>query len=160
YRLTDGVVKISGEATLDEVEDAIFENAIYRPSVIVANKMDLENAEANLKLLNAFVGGKLPVIAVSCEVGYGLEKLGETLFKMLDIIRVYTKEPDEREPSKKPFILRKGATVYDLAKNIHSDFSENFSYARVWARRLAFSPQKVGSTFVLEDGDIVEIHAR
>lgn len=160
YRITDGVVKISGEASLDEVEDAIFENAIYKPSVIVANKIDLENAEANLKLLEAYVGGKLPVIAVSCKTGHGLEKLGETLFKMLDIIRVYTKEPNEREPSKKPFILRKGATVYDLAKNIHSDFKENFSYARVWAKRLTFSPQKVGSTFVLEDGDIVEIHTR
>ncbi|MEM3725721.1 MAG: GTPase [Candidatus Bathyarchaeia archaeon] len=160
YRITDGVVKISGEASLDEVEDAIFENAIYKPSVVVANKIDLENAEANLKLLEAYVGGKLPVIAVSCKTGHGLEKLGETLFKMLDIIRVYTKEPNEREPSKKPFILRKGATVYDLAKNIHSDFKENFSYARVWAKRLTFSPQKVGSTFVLEDGDIVEIHTR
>ncbi|MEM3760930.1 MAG: GTPase, partial [Candidatus Bathyarchaeia archaeon] len=144
YRITDGVVKISGEASLDEVEDAIFENAIYKPSVVVANKIDLENAEANLKLLEAYVGGKLPVIAVSCKTGHGLEKLGETLFKMLDIIRVYTKEPNEREPSKKPFILRKGATVYDLAKNIHSDFKENFSYARVWAKRLTFSPQKVG----------------
>jgi ribosome-interacting GTPase 1 len=160
YRITDGVVKISGEATLDEVEDAIFENTIYEPSVVVANKIDLENAEANLKLLEAYVSGKLPVIAVSCKTGYGLEKLGETLFKMLDIIRVYTKEPNEKEPSKKPFTLRKGATVYDLAKNIHSDFKENFSYARVWAKRLTFSPQKVGSTFVLEDGDIVEIHTR
>ena len=160
YRITDGVVKISGEATLDEVEDAIFENAIYKPSVVVANKMDLKNAEANLKLLEAYVEDKLPIIAVSCEFGHGLEKLGKTLFKMLDIIRVYTKEPNEREPSNKPFILRKGATVYDLAKSIHSDFSENFSYARVWARRLTFSPQKVGSTFVLEDGDVVEIHTR
>ncbi|MGQ9625146.1 MAG: OBG GTPase family GTP-binding protein [Candidatus Bathycorpusculaceae bacterium] len=160
YRITDGVVKISGEATLDEVEDAIFESTIYKPSVIVANKMDLENAGANLKLLEAYVGGKLPVIAFSCETGFGFEKLGETLFKMLDIIRVYTKEPTEREPSKKPFILRKGATIHDLARSIHSDFGENFSYARVWAKRLVFSPQKVGSTFVLEDGDVVEIHTR
>jgi len=160
YRITDGVVKISGEATLDEVEDAIFESTIYKPSLVVANKMDLENAEANLKLLETYIGGKLPVIAVSCQTGFGFEKLGETLFKMLDIIRVYTKEPTEREPSKKPFILRKGATVYDLARSIHSDFGENFSYAKVWAKRLVFSPQKVGSTFVLEDGDVVEIHTR
>jgi small GTP-binding protein len=160
YRVTDGVVKIYGEATLDEVEDAIFESTIYKPSVIVANKIDLENAEANLRLLEAYVGEKLPIILVSCQTGYGLEKLGETLFKILDIIRVYTKEPNDREPSQKPFILRKGATIYDLAKSIHSDFSENFSYARVWAKRLTFSPQKVGSTFVLEDGDVVEIHTR
>jgi ribosome-interacting GTPase 1 len=160
YRITDAVVKISGEATLDEVEDAIFESTIYKPAVIVANKIDLEGSEANLKFLEDYVGNKLPILAVSCEKRCGLEKLGETMFKTLDIIRVYTKEPNEKEFSKKPFILKKGSTVYDLAKNIHSDFSKKFSYAKVWAKRLVFSPQKVGSSFVLNDRDIAEIHAK
>ncbi len=160
YRITDAVVKISGEATLDEVEDAIFESTVYKPAIIVANKIDSENAEANLKLLTAYVNNRLPIIAVSCETGYGIEKLGETLFKTLGIMRVYTKEPNEKEFSKKPFILKKGATIYDLAKSIHSDFSEKFSFAKVWSKRLVFSPQKVGPTFVLDDGDIVEIHVK
>jgi len=160
YRITDAVVKISGEATLDEVEDAVFESTVYKPVVIVANKIDLEDSEANLKFLESYVGNKLPILAVSCEKRCGLEKLGETMFKTLDIIRVYTKEPNEKEFSKKPFILKKGSTVYDLAKNIHSDFSEKFSYAKVWAKRLVFSPQKVGSSFVLNDRDIAEIHVK
>ena len=33
-------------------------------------------------------------------------------------------------------------------------------FAMVWAKRLPLSPKKVGLTFVLDDGDIVEIHAR
>src|SRR3990170_4431394 len=36
YRILDGVVKIYGEATLDDVEDAIFESTVYRPAIIVA----------------------------------------------------------------------------------------------------------------------------
>ncbi len=160
YRITNAVVKISGESTLDEVEDAIFQRTVYKPAVIVANKIDLANAEASLRLLTAYVDNKLPIIAVSCKTRLGLKKLGETLFKMLDIMRVYTKEPNEREFSKKPFILKKGATIYDLAKNIHSDFSENFSFAKIWSKRLVFSPQKVGPTFALEDGDVVEIHLK
>jgi len=160
YRIMDAVVKISGEATLDEVEDAVFESTVYKPTVIVANKIDLEGSGASLKLLESYVGNKLPILAVSCEKRYGLEKLGETVFKTLDIIRVYTKEPNEKEFSKKPFILKRGSTVYDLAKNIHSDFGEKFSYAKVWAKRLVFSPQKVGSAFTIEDGDVVEIHVK
>lgn len=160
YRIMDAVVKISGEATLDEVEDAIFESTVYKPAVVVANKIDLEGSEAHLKMLESHVNNKLPIVAVSCEKGYGLEKLGEALFDTLNIMRVYTKEPSEREFSKKPFILKRGATVYDLAKNIHSDFSERFSYAKVWSKRLVFSPRKVGSAFVLEDGDVVEIHVK
>ncbi|MEM3578347.1 MAG: GTPase [Candidatus Bathyarchaeia archaeon] len=160
YRVTDAIVKISGEVTLDEVEDAIFESTVYKPTIIVANKADADIAEDNLKLLESHIGGKLPILAVSCEKRYGFEKLGETLFKALDIIRIYTKEPNERMYSEKPFILRKGATVYDLARNIHSDFSERFSFAKIWSKRLVFSPQKVGATFTLEDGDIVEIHTK
>jgi hypothetical protein len=160
YRIMDAVVKISGEATLDEVEEAIFGSTTYKPAVVVANKMDLQGSEDRLELLNAYVGDKLPILPVSCIRNIGLEKLGELLFRTLAIIRVYTKEPSEKEFSRKPFILRKGATVYDLARNIHSDFSRNFSFAKIWGERLVFSPQKVGSTFVLEDGDIVEIHLK
>jgi ribosome-interacting GTPase 1 len=160
YRVTDAVVKIYGEATLDDVEDAVFESTAYKPAIIVANKTDAEGAEENLKILEAYVGGQLPIIAVSCKTGTGIAKIGEALFKSLDLIRVYTKEPGERSCSEKPFVLKKGSTVYDLAKSIHSDFREKFSYARVWAERLVFSPQKVGATFALEDGDVVEIHTK
>jgi len=50
YRVGDAVVKISGEVTLDEVEDAIFESTTYRPAVVVANKLDVAGAEAGLRL--------------------------------------------------------------------------------------------------------------
>jgi len=160
YRITDAFVKISGEVRLDDVEDAIFESTTYRPAVIVANKLDLLGAEANLRLLETYVGGKIPVIAVSCEKRLGLEKLGGALFEALGVMRVYTKEPGHREVSKNPFTLKKGATLLDLAKSIHTDFTRDFAFAKVWSKRLAFSPQKVGLGFVLADGDVVEIHVR
>jgi ribosome-interacting GTPase 1 len=160
YRIGDAVVKISGEVTLDEVEDAVFESTTYRPAVVVANKLDVAGAEANLRRLESFVAGRFPVVAVSCEKKLGLERLGAVLFSELGVIRVYTKEPSAREPSQRPFTLRRGASVADLARSIHSDFERGFAFARVWAERLVFSPQKVGLGFVLEDGDVVEIHVR
>lgn len=160
YHITDAVVKIHGEATLDEVEDAIFESTVYKPAIIVANKIDLEGSRTNLELLQVHLKGQLPIVTVSCKTRQGLDRLGESLFKTLDIMRVYTKEPSDREFSERPFILKKGATIHDLARNIHSDFSKKFSFAKVWSKRLVFSPQKVGSTFALEDGDAVEIHVK
>jgi ribosome-interacting GTPase 1 len=160
YRITDAFVKISGEVSLDDVEDAVFESTTYRPAVIVANKLDLPGAVANLRLLKTYVGGKIPIVAVSCEKRLGLEKLGGALFEALGVMRVYTKEPGDRAFSKKPFTLKKGATLLDLAKSIHTDFARDFAFAKVWSKRLAFSPQKVGLGFVLEDGDVVEIHVR
>ncbi len=160
YRIGDAVVKISGEVALDDVEDAIFENTTYRPAVVVANKLDVAGADVELRRLEGFVAGRVPVVAVSCEKKLGLERLGAVLFGALGVIRVYTKQPSVREPSQRPFTLRCGATVADLARSIHTDFERDFAFARVWAERLVFSPQKVGVSFGLEDGDVVEIHVR
>ena len=163
YKVTDAIIKISGEVTLDDVEDAIFESTVYKPALVVANKMDTPGAPRKLRAVERYVRSTMPfvpVIAVSCEKKQGLNRLGEMLFKTLGVIRIYTKEPAEREPSPKPFTLKHGATMADLAKSIHGEFVENFDFARVWAKRLVFSPQKVGLTFVLEDEDIVEIHVR
>ncbi len=160
FRINDGIVKIIGEVTLEDIEDAIFESTVYKPALVVANKLDLKGAEANLRRLEAHVSGKLPIIAISCEQKRGLDLLGDAMFKSLEIIRIYTKEPGDRQPSSNPFTLKRGATLQDLAKSIHGEFVKDFSYARVWAKRLAFSPQKAGLTFVLDDGDIVEIHTK
>ena len=160
YRILDAIVKIFGKVTLDDVEDAIFESTVYRPAIVVANKTDKPEAEKTLQRLKHIVGDKFPIVLVSCQTRTGLEKLGAEIFGALDIIRVYTKEPKDKEPSSNPFILKHDSTVADLAKQIHTDFIERFAYARVWAKRLAFSPQKVGPTFILADKDVVELRTK
>jgi ribosome-interacting GTPase 1 len=160
YRINDAIVRISGEVSLDDVENAVYENTVYKPAVIVGNKLDLKGAQANLRHLKTYVNGKLPVVAMSCEHKTGIEELGKAMFESLGIVRIYTKEPGNRVHSDHPFALRKGATVNELAKNIHKELLSNFMFAMVWAKRLRFSPKKVGVNFVLEDGDIVEIHTK
>jgi hypothetical protein len=160
YKLNDAIVRISGDVRLDDVEDAIFETTIYKPAVIVANKMDLTGSAANLRRLKQYVNGRLPIVPMSCEQKTGIDELGKTLLQSLKVIRIYTKEPGSKEDTGHPFVMRHGATINDLAKSIHKEFVQNFLFAMVWAKRLPFSPKKVGLGFVLEDGDIVEIHAR
>lgn len=160
YRINDAIVKISGNVTLEDIENAIYENTIYKPAVIVANKLDVPGTMANLKKLKAHVNGKIPIVPMSCERKVGVPELGKAIFDSLGMIRIYTKEPGQKAHSDHPFTLRKGATVNELTKNIHKELLENFMFAMVWAKRLPFSPKKVGLNFVLDDGDIIEIHAR
>jgi len=160
YGINDAIVRISGEVTLDDVDNAIYENTTYKPAVIVANKLDLPGTMTNLNRLKAHVNGKLPIVPMSCERKLGLIELGKAIFESLGMIRIYTKEPGNRVHSDHPFALRKGATINELAKNIHKELYMNFMFAMVWAKRLPFSPKKVGLGFVLDDGDIVEIHAK
>jgi ribosome-interacting GTPase 1 len=160
YGIRDATIKIWGEATFDDVEEAIFEGKVYRPAIILANKMDHPMAAERLKQLKKFVGNKMKIIPVSCTAKKGIEQLGSEIFGMLDIIRVYTKEPNKKDASMRPFTIKMGSTVFDLAKRIHSDFYEQFSYAKIWSKRLRFSPQRVGGTFELQDGDTVELHMK
>lgn len=160
YGMRDATIKIWGEATLDDVEEAIFEKKVYRPAIVIANKADHPLASKRLEQLKKAAGKKMKVIAVSCATKEGIEDLGSEIFGMLDIMRVYTKEPNKRDASPRPFTIKKGSSVFDLAKRIHSDFYEQFAYAKVWGKHLRFSPQRVGGTFVLEDGDVVELHTR
>ena len=158
YGIRHALVKVHGEASLDDVEDYLLRRPIYKPTLIVANKLDLPGAEDNLRKLEVAVAGRLRVIPVSAKLGVDPAVLGKAIFEALDIIRVYTKEPGG-EPSREPLIVKRGSTVLDVAERIHSRLSKNFKYAKVWSSRLPFSPQKVGHSFVLEDGDVVEIKA-
>ena len=160
YKIHDAIVRISGEVSLDDVEDAIFETTTYKPAVIVANKAELPGTILNLQKLEKYVNNRIPIVPVSCERKLGVDGVGKALIQSLGIIRIYTKEPGSRTDTGRPFALKSGTTIGDLAKNIHKEFISNFLFAMVWAKRLPFSPKKVGLNFVLDDGDIVEIHTR
>ena len=160
YKIHDAIVRISGEVSLDDIEDAIFETTTYKPAVIVANKADLPGTVANLRILKKHVNNRIPIVPMSCEKKLGIEELGKALIQSLSIIRIYTKEPGSKTDTGRPFALKQGTTIGDLAKNIHKEFISNFLFAMVWAKRLPFSPKKVGLSFVLDDGDVVEIHTR
>jgi ribosome-interacting GTPase 1 len=159
YRITSALVKISGKVKLDDIEDSIFSSNIYKPTIVVANKSDSPNAEVNFKILkDALEGRNVPLMAVSCLNNAGLEKLGEKIFRMLDVIRVYTKEPSSKNPSDKPLVIKSGTSVLDVAKKLHSEMYRGFKYARIWGPSAKYPGEKVGSSHILKDGDIVEIH--
>src|SRR3990170_6879449 len=88
YKISDAIVKIQGEANLDDIEEAIFENPEHRPAIIVANKADTHQATQKLKELKGCAGVQTKVIPVSCRNSSGLKELGKEIFNIMGIIRV------------------------------------------------------------------------
>ncbi|MCE4621150.1 MAG: TGS domain-containing protein [Desulfurococcales archaeon] len=158
YRIYNAIVEIEGDVTVDDVESAIFTTRVYKPAVVILNKADLPGARARAKEAIATAPEGVPVIVGSARTGEGLDRLGETLFKILDIIRVYTKQPN-KEPDPRPLVLPRGSTVLDAAEAIHSRLAKNFRYAKIWGPSAKYPGQRVGADHVLEDGDTIEIHA-
>ncbi len=158
YRIYNAHVKIYGEVSLDDVEQAIFENKLYKPAIVVINKAELNINKAKEAALRIHrENPHLPVIIASAKLGKGFDKLGEILFNHLEIIRVYTKQPNG-PVADKPLILRRGATVLDVAKSIHKDFVKKFKYAKIWGPSAKYPGERTGLEHVVMDGDIVEIH--
>jgi len=155
-------VRIDGEAELSDIEDSLFENVVYKPALFVINKIDAVTDKDALENFKKFLEDQgLAYIEISAKNGVNTspEIIGGKLFELLNLMRIYTRKPGRKEIAEKPVVVKKGATVLDIAKLIHSQLYKNFKYARVWSSRLKFSPQRVGADFVLEDGDIVEIVA-
>lgn len=127
-------------------------------ALVVANKLDQRGAGERLELLREFIGGRLPWLPVSAKEGTGLESLRESAYRLLKVIRVYSKPPGRKPDNSAPFILPEGATALDAAEAIHKDFVEKLKFAKLW-RKGAYQGQMIGREHVLEDGDMIEIHA-
>ena len=128
------------------------------PTLLLANKADgLADAAVELQALLEVTGLRYPSLPVSAGTGQGLGEIGPWLFSHLGIVRVYTKAPGRPPNRDRPFTLRRGQTVEDVARLVHKDLARALQYARVWGRS-GFDGHHVGREYRLADGDIVELH--
>jgi ribosome-interacting GTPase 1 len=159
YRINSALVRVRGKVALDDIETSLFSSTVYKPTLIVANKVDAPKAGAALQnFKQALKDVEIPILPVSCLNSQGLEDLGGFIFKMLGVIRIYTKEPSDKEPSPNPIVVKEGTTVINIAKELHSSLYRRFQYGRIWGQSAKYPGQKVGSNHTLKDGDILEIH--
>jgi ribosome-interacting GTPase 1 len=129
------------------------------PTLLVANKSDLDPGADEVSALEELAGVRFPAVAVSATSGQALEQLASFLFRALGIVRVYTKPPGHPPDRTRPFIVRRGNTVSDVARLVHQDVARSLKFARLWGSG-AFDGQQVGPDHAVADGDVVELHAR
>ncbi len=143
----------------DEDEAALDPFRIYLPTMLVANKMDRNPDPDDDAVLEELTGVRFPAVTTSVKAGENLEDIGALLFKGLQIVRVYTKTPGKPPEMDRPFTVRSGATVLDVARLVHKDIAGSFKYARAWGTGV-FDGQQIGPEHPLSDADIVELHMR
>lgn len=131
-----------------------------KPVLIMVNKCDDDEDMELFETLCALLDSEpeCPLLPVSAVSGYNFERLKTEIFRRLDVIRVYTQAPGREPDFSRPFVLKQGSTVNELARKIHKDFYDNFKSARVWGSA-AFDGQMVQRDYILQDGDIVELKA-
>ncbi|HUS45426.1 MAG TPA: GTPase [Phycisphaerae bacterium] len=133
------------------------EGGTAKPMLVVGTKADLPGAEENRRVLEDLRPDLAPVLATSAATGAGFEELPPRCFEMLDVIRVYSKEPGKPPDLEQPFILPRGSTVMDLAAAVHREVAESLKRARIWGSE-KYDGQPVQRDHLLVDKDVIELH--
>ncbi len=129
----------------------------YTKTMLVANKLDLPDAAERLELVRELFGDRFPIQALDAESGRGLEDLRTAIYRLLNVIRVYSKKPGKPPDLKAPFTCPAGSTVLQMAELVHRDFAEKLKSARIWGTGV-HDGQSVTRDHVLHDKDIIELH--
>lgn len=146
--------RLAAESSLDEKDLGIS----YTKTFLVPNKIDDPAAGERWELFQELCPLELPVYKISAATGEGLEALRRAVYETLDVVRVYSKMPGAKEPDReKPFTIRRGETVLDMAAQVHQDFVANFKFARVWGANVHDGTQVKGD-YEPADQDVVELH--
>ncbi|MCA9154154.1 MAG: 50S ribosome-binding GTPase [Planctomycetales bacterium] len=146
--------RLARESYLDENDIGLS----YTQAFLVLNKLDDPQFAERRELLHEFCELEFDEFAISAEHGEGLEPLKAAIFQALDVVRIYTKLPTAKEPDyDKPFTIRRGGTLLEIAEQIHRDFAKTLKGARVWGTNV-HDGTMVKADYVLSDKDVVELH--
>ncbi len=143
YKINNAVVKITTDSTIDDIESALY-GRIVKKAIFVTLRRECINQLKNL-LPNQLI----------FDSSISLDKLALQILHKLNLIRIYTKVIDGKI-AQKPLLMLKGAKAIDVADKIHKDLARFFKYARLW-RENTYKGIRVGRSFELRDGDIIEI---
>lgn len=124
--------------------------------LLLAAKADLESSGENIQIMKELGPRGSELLPVSTVTGRGLEELREKIYQTLQVIRIYTKVPGKEPDLEKPFILKRGSTIQDLAGTIHRDLPRLMKSARIWGSA-RYDGQSVMRDYILQDRDVVEI---
>ena len=130
-----------------------------RPTMIVlGNKIDAPQGENNFAAWQELYQAQFKAEPVSALSDDCLAQLRQRLFDVLEIVRVYTKAPGKKpQENPTPYVLKRGSTIVDVASTVHKDIAQSFKFARVWGKT-KFEGQMVERSYMVEDGDLVELH--
>jgi len=138
-------VSVSGNPSFDDFLDAVIGNRKYVPALRILNKADLIESKPKVKY----------DLAISADKGVNIEDLRKLIFKKLRFIRIFMKKQGKKADLEEPLIIKEGARVRDVCKQLHKSFVKRFRYAEIWGPSAKFDAQKVHLKHVVKDGDVL-----
>ncbi|MFO0947463.1 MAG: TGS domain-containing protein [Planctomycetota bacterium] len=133
-------------------------SVVHVKSLLVVTHADDPGCPARLEYYREAYPHSLRTLLVELERADSITELRDEIYRLLGVIRVYTKPPGRPADMTLPFTLPIGGTVEDLATKVHRDLAAKLKFAKVWGDG-AHDGQSVGPEHVLFDKNVVELHA-
>lgn len=157
-RIASADILIRGNATQDDLIDALMGSRVYVPAIVVVNKIDLidqsEREKIEADLTKRF---EMKPEMISAVTGYHMEELKDAIYDSLGFMRLYLKPIAGPADLDEPLIMRIGAKVEDVCRKLHREFYDKFRFARIWGNSVRHEAQRVGLGHTLADEDILQI---
>ena len=149
-------------ASVDVVLWEVAAAGIEKRAIVALTKSD-ELPDAELDRVVGTACGESPhafeaVVPVSVLEDESLDRLRDAIWSLTGLIRVRPRRDGRVDDE--PFALPAGATVAELADQVHHEVARSCTGARVWGPSARFDGQRVGRAHVLVDGDVAEVLAR
>ncbi len=156
--IRNGVVKVFGKITLEQVVDTLNPSVSYKKAIIIGTKGDLSLTRNTFYNLEDHYSEQFPlVIGTSVKKKEIPEDFGKIVLKFLRKIKVYTMH--KGVIAEKPLLINDiHPTIRDVAIKIHRSFLESFDYATIIRKDARQVKKKVGLDYELKENDIIELH--
>lgn len=152
--LRNGIVKIYGRISLDQIVDALNPSVVYKKVLLLGTKGDLPHTQESFEDLKERYLDKYPAILGSSSKKREFSpEFGKIVLDFLKKIKVFTSH--KGVVAEKPLILDSKVSIRNVAIKIHRSFYEKFDYAIV-IREGAYR-KKVGLEYKVEDNDVIEL---
>ncbi|MBI3863144.1 MAG: TGS domain-containing protein [Planctomycetia bacterium] len=137
------------------VEDDLTQVCVQ--TLLVPTRADDAGCGDRVAFFEEMFPGRFATLPVEFDRPDSVAALRDGIYRMLNVIRVYTKAPGKPADYKSPFTIPAGGTVEDLAEKVHKDIAASLTHARIWGAAV-HDGQSVGREHVLADKDLVELH--
>ena len=142
YNILNCIVRVSPDATLDDVEAVIFGRAFKKCSFLTPPRVPS-------------IDGVTAASFATDDIFSSPHRFVDSLLANMELVRINTRSASGTV-AERPLLVRRNTKMIEVAKDIHKDLWRNFKYAKVW-RGQEGPPIRVGKDFRVANGDVIEI---
>jgi small GTP-binding protein len=151
FKIPNAEITIKEKLSIDRLIDAFSPSRVYIPVIFVVNKIDLKKSTVHYNDIY-HCSESLKPIKVSSTKNLGLNELKQTVWKKLNLVRIFLVRRSEKPSNNNPLIMKGGQNLKEVAQKVGTEFAETKTRAKIWGAGAKFPGQEVSLSKQIQEG--------